>query len=198
MKPRSSTAAHLASLAMMGLLAACSTQMQPAQQAINEASNAVDAAAKDASRYVPEQLSPLEGRLTALKASFDQKDYATVLAGAPALVADATAVQKLAATRRQAAVQALTVQWQGMTASVPKLIDTVKTRVNALGGARHAPKNVNVAAAKPALEDATVLWEKAQASFTAGNIADAVSRGTDARAKAESAAADVNLKLKAG
>jgi hypothetical protein len=199
MKLRNSTATHLANVAMIGLLlSACSTQMQPAQQALDGASNAIDAAAADASKYAPEQLSPLVGRLTALKASFDQKDYVTVLAGAPALVANATAVQKVAAAKKQTAVQTLTVQWQGMTASIPKLIDTVKTRVNAIGKAKHAPKGVNMAAAKPALDDATVLWEKAQASFTAGNVADAVNQGTNAKAKAESAAADVQLKLKAG
>ncbi len=179
----------------MLLFAACADQMKPAQQALDGVDSAVSAAAPDAGKYMPDALTALQSKVTDLKASFDKRDYRTVLMGAPAVLADAQSLAKVAAAKKAEAMKALGNQWTDMAASLPKLVATVKARVDALSKVRHLPKGVDLAAAKSALAEATGSWEKAQAAFTAGNVGEAVNNAKDGKAKAEAAAAAVNLKL---
>lgn len=177
------------------LFAACADQMKPAQQALDGVDSAVSAAAPDAGKYMPDALTALQSKVTALKASFDKRDYRTVLMGAPAVLVDAQSLAKVAAAKKAEAMKALGNQWTDMAASLPKLVATVKARVDALSKVRHLPKGVDLAAAKSALAEATGSWGKAQAAFTAGNVEEAVNNAKDGKAKAEAAAAAVNLKL---
>jgi hypothetical protein len=179
----------------MLLFAACADQMKPAQQALDGVDSAVSAAAPDAGKYMPEALTALQSKVTALKASFDKRDYRAVLIGAPAVLADAKSLAQVAAAKKEEAMKALGSQWTDMASSLPKLVETVKARVDALSKVRHLPKGVDLAAAKSALADATGLWEKAQAAFAAGKVEEAVNNAKDGKAKAEAAAAAVNLNL---
>ncbi len=70
-------------------LTGCSNQMEPAKKAIAGIEAAVAAAGTDAQRYIPDDLKAVNDQLAGLKAKFDQKDYAGVIAGAPALLAKA-------------------------------------------------------------------------------------------------------------
>ena len=184
----------LLTVAML-LFAACANQMEPAKQALDGANSAVSAAAADAGKYMPERLSTLQRKLSDLKSSFDRKDYAAVLASAPAVVDQAKSLAQAAASKKAEVAQALDTQWTDLNSSMPQLIETVKTHVDALAKKKHVPKGVDLAAAKSALADATISWEKAQSAFTAGKVEEAVSNAKDSKAKAEAAAAAVNLKL---
>jgi hypothetical protein len=193
---RSPSICTYATLAMLAVLAAaCSSQMDPARQALASADSAVSAAAVDAARYMPEQQSSLQGRLADLKSAFDQKNYALVLARSPSLTADAQAVARGAAAKKASVMRSAAAEWIDLSASMPKLIDTVSKRVDALAKQRHVPKGVDLAAAHSALVDAADLWSKAQAAFGAGNVDDAVTAARQSRGKAQAAAAAVNLKL---
>ena len=184
----------LLTVAML-LFAACANQMEPARQALQGADSAVSAAAADAGKYMPEHLSTLQRKLSDLKSSFDRKDYAAVLASAPAVVDEAKSLAQAAASKKAEVAEALGTQWTDLNSSMPKLIETVKTRVDALAKKKHVPKGVDLVAASSALADATISWEKAQSAFTAGKVEEAVSNAKDSKAKAEAAAAAVNLKL---
>jgi hypothetical protein len=179
----------------MLLVAACANQMQPAQQALDGVDSAVSAAAPDAGKYLPDALTALQSKATALKATFDRGDYRAVLIGAPAVLADAKSLAQVAAARKAESMKALGSQWADAASSLPKLVETVKARVDALSKVRHLPKGVDLAAAKSALADATGLWEKAQAAFSAGKVEEAVSNAKEGKSRAEAAAAAVNLKL---
>lgn len=179
----------------MLLFGACANQMKPAQQALDGVDSAVSAAAADAGKYMPDALTALQSKVTALKASFDKGDYRAVLSGAPAVLADAKSLAQLAAAKKDEAMKALGSQWADMASSLPKLVETVKARVDALSKVRHLPKGADLAAAKSALADATGSWEKAQAAFTAGKVEEAVNNAKDAKAKAEAAAAALNVNL---
>ncbi len=177
------------------LLAACASQMEPAQTAIAGIESAISSASADASKFVPEQLSGVQAKLADLKADFDKKDYKAVLTGAPALLTEAQGLLGAAAMKKEEVMKALSADWTGMAASLPQLVATVKSRVDMLSKSHHAPAGVDLAAAKTNLADATTLWGKAQAAFSANNVEEAVNAAKEVKAKAEAAAAALKMKL---
>jgi hypothetical protein len=175
------------------LLAACSSQMQPARQAINDINSAVAATSEDAAKYIPEQLSDVQHKLADLNAAYDKKDYATVLAQAPAVLTEAQGLPAAAAAKKDEIAKALAAEWTRLSASVPQLVTSVKTRIDALSKSRRVPKDVNLSAAKSGLQDATVSWDQAQAASKVGNVAAAVAAAKDAKIKAETAASALKM-----
>ena len=174
------------------LLAACS-QMKPAQQALDDINNAVEAVPADDKPYIPDELSNVERKLAELQAFYDKKQYTAVLADAPALLSEAQGLPAAAATKKDETMKALAAQWNQLSASVPQMLTSLKTRLEALSKARRAPKGIDVAAAKAGLEDATVLWEKAQASFQSKQIESAVATANGAMSKAETTASTLKI-----
>lgn len=174
------------------LLAACANQMEPAKQALDDINRAVDAASADADKYIPDQVAGVEKKVANLNTAFEKKDYAAVMAGAPAVLAEAKGLAAAAAAKKDEVMKAQAGEWAGLSASVPQLVTSLKTRIDALSKTRHLPKGVDLTAGKSDFDDATVLWEKAQAAFKSGNLSDAVTAAEDAKAKAGAAA----LKLK--
>lgn len=179
------------------LLGACANQMQPAQQALDGVNNAISAVAPDAEKYMPGALAPLQSKAADLKASFDNKDYRAVLLGAPAVLADTNSLTQAVAIKKQKAMQVLASAWSQLAISVPKLVETVKERVDALSKSKHVPKGMDLAAARSALADATSTWAMAQASYAAGHVEDAVNSANVVKTKAEAAAEAIKLKLTA-
>ena len=179
------TAAFLA-VATALLLSACANQMEPAQQAIAGIDSAISAASPDAAKYIPDQLTAVQAKLADLKAAFDKKDYAAVLAGAPALLADAQGLLGTAALKKDEVLKAMTGEWNMLSTSVSTLVTAVSTRAAKLG--KHVPEGVDAAGL-------TALWSKAQGAFAAGNVEEAVTTAKDVKAKAEAAAAALKIKL---
>ena len=180
-------------LGIAAVLAACTTQMEPAKKAIDDISSTIEAASAEADKYIPDQVASVDRKLTDLYASFDKKDYAAVLAGAPAVLSEAQGLAAATAAKKDEIMKSQTSEWPGLSASVPQLVRAVKTRVDALSKTRRVPKGVDLAAAKSGLGDATVLWDKAQAAFQSNHVADAVTAAKDAKAKAEAAAAALKI-----
>jgi hypothetical protein len=178
------------------MLLACANQMQPAQAALDSARNAVNAAiAADASKYMPEHYQRLQAQLSATQAAFDRKEYAAVLNSAPSLTADANDIAQQSAAKKSAAMSTLAAQWNDISTAVPKMIDSVKARLSELTRSRHAPRGIDVATAQTDLSDASSLWNKAEASHSAGDVETAVNAAKDVKAKAEAAADALKLKL---
>jgi len=187
--------AGLLTVAAAMLLAACANQMEPAQTAIAGVESAINSASADAGKYVPDQLAAVQGKLADLKASFDKKDYQSVITSAPGVLSEAQGLLAAAAIKKEEVTKALTGEWTGMSASLPQLVSAVKSRVDVLSKSHKVPAGVDLAAAKSGLADATTLWGKAQAAFTSGNVADAVSAAKEVKAKAEAAATALKMKL---
>ena len=183
-------------LAMLAvLLVSCSSQMQPAEQERDAAQKAVEVAAPDAAAYMPERLKTLQDRLATLKSSFDQKDYASVLASGPGLVSDAASLQQQAATKKVEAETALSSQWTHLNAAVPGMFDAVKARIDELSKHKRTPKGIDLGEAHTALTQAEALWDQATASHTAGNMEPAIASAKNAQAKVQAAADALQLKL---
>ena len=71
-----------ASVAAM-LMFACSSQKDPAEQAIAKIDGALDAIHDTAAKYSPDTLQAVQGQVATIKQSFAKGDYAAVLSAAP-------------------------------------------------------------------------------------------------------------------
>jgi len=70
------------------LIGACTNQMEPAKNDLDAINSALTAATPDAQKYVPDQLASAQSDAAKLSASYDKKDYAAVVAGAPGVLAE--------------------------------------------------------------------------------------------------------------
>ena len=195
MKPTRNIAKYLALYSAAFLIAACANQMEPAKNALDNINTSLAAASPDAQKYVPDQLSSAQSKVAALTASFDKKDYAAVVAGAPAVLAEVNGLAGAAAAKRDEILKALGNEWRSLAASIPQSVTAVQTRIDDLSKTKHVPKDIDLAAAKSGLADATAAWDKAQSAFKSGDAPDAVPLAKDALSKVESAAAALKLNL---
>jgi hypothetical protein len=181
------------------ILAACAGQKEPAQKLIGDIQATVMAASPEAAKYIPDQLMDVQAQLAALKASFDKKDYAAVLSGAPPVLAVAESLATAAAEKKDAALKALNDKWTTLAGSVPEALTAIQNRIEFLGkkSNKKAAAGIDVDGAKSGLNDAMSLWSKAQAAFAAGNLDEAVKTAQDVKSKAEAVAAALKLDLSA-
>lgn len=177
------------------LFAACVNQMEPAKNALDNINSTLSAVAADAQKYIPDQYNDAQSKAAALTASYDKKDYAAVIAGAPAVLKEVNGLSGAIAAKKDEMVKALGNEWRSLAASVPQSVTAVQTRVDALTKSKRVPKDVDLNAAKSGLADANTAWGKAQDAFKAGNPEDAVAAGKDAQTKIASAAAALKLTL---
>jgi len=177
------------------LFVACANQMEPAKNALDNINTTLNSVSADAQKYVPDQFTQAQSKAAALSASFEKKDYAAVVAGAPAVLAEVRGLADAAAAKKDEMVKELGNEWRSLAASVPQALSAVQARVDALSKTKRVPKDVDLGAAKSGLADANSAWEKAQDAFKSGNPADAVTAGKDAQGKAASAAAALKLNL---
>jgi hypothetical protein len=177
------------------LFVACANQMEPAKNALDNINTTLNSVSADAQKYVPDQFADAQTKVAALTASFEKKDYAAVVAGAPAVLAEVNGLTGAAAAKKDEMVKALGNEWRSLAASVPQSLGVVQTRIDALSKTKHVPKDIDLGAAKSGLADATSAWDKAQEAFKAGNPADAVTAAKDAQGKVASAAAALKLNL---
>jgi hypothetical protein len=165
------------------LLAACASDQGPAEQALKAAEDALNSAAAQAAKYVPDQVKAAQDQLKGLKDSFAKGDYKTVLSGASDLTAKVKAMSAAAAAKQAE----LTKTWQDVSTGLPKVVDAIKSRVDILSKAKKLPATVDKAAvqgAKSGLEAIDKVWNDAQASFKSGNVADALAKAQTVKTQA--------------
>jgi hypothetical protein len=177
------------------LFAACASQVEPAKNALDNINTTLSAVSADAQKYVPDQFAAAQTKVAALTASFERKDYAAVVAGAPAVLAEVNGLSGAATARKDEMEKALGNEWRSLAASVPQSLGAVQSRIDALSKTKHVPKDIDLSAAKSGLADATSAWDKAQEAFKAGDPGDAVTAAKDAQGKVASAATALKLNL---
>jgi len=177
------------------LLVACANQMEPAKNALNNINAILSAASADAQKYIPDQLASAQSKVAELTASYDKKDYATVVTRAPAVLAEVNGLAGAASAKKDENLKELGNEWRSLSASVPVSVTAVQTRVDALSKTKHVAKDIDLNAGKSGLADATSAWDKAQSAFKSGNVEDAVTAAKDANSKLESAATALKVNL---
>jgi hypothetical protein len=189
------TVKYLALYSVAVLMVACANQMEPAKNALDNINATLAAASADAQKYIPDELTTAQSKVAALTASFEKKDYAAVVAGAPAVLAEVSGLAGAAAVKKDEVLKALGDEWRSLAVSIPQSVTAVQARIDALSKARHVPKDIDLTTAKSGLTDATSAWGKAQSAFKSGNASDAVTMAKDAKSKLDSAAAALKLNL---
>jgi hypothetical protein len=191
---------HYALISMAAIImAACAGQKGPAQKLIGDIESTVTAASAEATKYVPDQLADVQGKLGDLKASFDKQDYAAVAAGAPEVLSAARSLATAAAAKKDEILKALNDQWTGLAGSLPADVIAIQNRIDLLSkkSSKKLAAGIDLDAAKAGAGDASSLWSKAQAAFAAGNLDEAVSTAKDVKTKVEALAASLKLHLTA-
>jgi hypothetical protein len=195
MKSNQRIAGFLTLFSVAMLFVACANPMEPAKNALDNINATLNAVSADAQKYVPDQFAQAQSKVAELTSSFEKKDYAAVVAGAPAVLSQVKGLADAAAAKKDEMVKALGNEWRSLAASVPQALGAVQTRIDALSKTKHVPKDVDLSAAKSGLADATSAWDNAQEAFKSGNPADAVTAAKDAQGKISSAAAALKLNL---
>jgi hypothetical protein len=195
MKSNQGIAGFLALCSVTMLFAACTNQMEPAKNALDNIQVTLNSVSADAQKYVPDQYAAAQIKASALSASFDKKDYAAVVAGAPAVLAEVNGLGSAASAKKDEMLKAVGDEWRKLAVSVPKSLGAVQNQVDTLSKTKHLPKDIDLSAAKSELADATAAWDKAQEAFKEGNSADAVTQAKDAQGKLDAAASAVKVSL---
>jgi glutamine synthetase adenylyltransferase len=173
-------------------LAGCSGKKDAAQSLVWEIAATLSAAEPEAAKYIPEQLADVQTKLTDLRAAFDKKDYAGVIAAAPGVLDQAQALATAAAAKKDQILKAQNDAWTNLAAVLPDEVTALQGRLNELNSKKPVkkarsgtPKAVDLTAAGAAMTDITALWSKAQAAFAGGNLDEAVATATDVKARAD-------------
>jgi hypothetical protein len=180
------------------LLAACASQMEPAQRSISDIEAALSSAASDAAKYVPDQLTDVRRELGDLKATFDRQDYAAVLKAAPAVMERAQGLKSSAAAKKAELTQALSEEWSGLAARLPGFMTTIQNRIEFLAkrSSRRMAAGIDLDAARGSLSADLSVWSKAQAAFATGNLGEAVTTAKNLETSVEGLASTLNIELK--
>jgi hypothetical protein len=182
------------------MFVACAGQKEPAQKLISDIQSTVNAASTEAEKYVPVQLADVQSKLGTLKASFDQKDYAAVVANGPAVLTSAQSLATAAAAKKDEVLKTLNDSWTALSAELPADVAALQNRLEFLGkkANKKRAKGIDLDAAKSGLDDVNGVWSKAQAAFASNNLDEAVSTAKDVKAKVQALAATLKVDLPAG
>jgi hypothetical protein len=171
-----------AGLAVM-LMSACSSQKEPAEQAIARMDNTMSGIHDSAAKYAPDTLQAVEAQVATIKQSFAKGDYAGVLAAAPG-VNSSIANLRQDVSAKQSAVDAeaakVKQQWRNLTYEVPKLVAGLHAQVDTLSSGHGLPRGVTKASftsAKDGVASLDALWTEANSTVASGDYAGAVTKG---------------------
>jgi hypothetical protein len=183
--------AKFITLAAAVLMAACTSQKEPAEKAVAKIDASLEEIRKDAQVYAADQLLATETSVDRLKANLAKQDYGAVVMGAPSVSAEVSALKETiteAKADAEATVAAAQAEWTDLSAKVPTLVEKLQARVDQLAKTRKYPKGMDKAAfdaARNGFEELKTEWTEASNEFASGEAASAVRKARSAKAKAE-------------
>ncbi|HWZ62283.1 MAG TPA: hypothetical protein VNX02_04625 [Steroidobacteraceae bacterium] len=175
-------------------------QKGPAEQAVATAQTALSAVRDEAQKYDPEGLGSVEAQLGQMQDSFQKGDYAGVLAAAPAMNTAISGLKDKATQKKADAEAALAKakdDWGPASAAVPKMVDDIDKRVEALSKSKHLPKGVtkdSVAAAKTGLDSLKSTWADATNASNSGDYTTAMAKAQTVKDKAAEIMKSLDMK----
>jgi len=174
-------------LAAALLITACANKEEPAKQVVAGAETSIAEVREDATIYAPAELKAAEDKLAAAKENITWEKYQDVLDQGPELKASVTTLKDTVISKKTQ-VAAATHEWTTLTEEVPKVVQALESRVDALSKVRKLPPEVKketFEAAKTELETLKTTWAQAGAAFNAGQATEAADKGRAVKARAE-------------
>ena len=178
-------------LAAAAMLAACTSQKDPAEKAVAKIEASLNEIRSDAQVYAADQLLATETSVDRLKANLAKQDYSAVVVGAPSVTSEVAALKETVTQAKadaEATSAAAQAEWSDLSAQVPTLVEKLQARVDQLSKSRKYPKGMDKAAFDAARESFEALkteWTEASGEFASGEAASAVRKARGARSKAE-------------
>lgn len=197
-----SSAKLFACLAAASLvLAACANQKEPAEQTFAKVESSLAEFHADAEKYASEELKDVDADVANMKKNLANRDYGAVIMNAPSVSASITALKETVAQRKAESDQILAAaqsEWNDLSTSVPKAVETLQARVDQLSKTRKLPKGLDKAgfdAAKADFENMKSQWTQASAEFADGKVADAVRMARAIKAQSEELMTKLDAKM---
>lgn len=173
----------IALLVSISFLMACSSGKKEADVAIKAAEEAVNVTKAEAVKIVPDDVKSLENTLATVKEKFIKGEYKAVLGEATTLAGKAKEVLAAAKVKKEE----LTQKWTEISQRIPKMLEDIQRKVDVLSKAKKLPANITAekfAESKAGLLSTTDEWNKAQQSFSNGNLNYAVEVASSVKDKA--------------
>ncbi|HPX57259.1 MAG TPA: hypothetical protein PK425_12040 [Syntrophales bacterium] len=165
------------------LIACGSSEKGPAEMALKAAEEAVNATKAEIAKIAPDLVNSLENALASAKEKFNKKDFKAALEEAKALPAKAKEVLDAAKAR----TGELTKKWEEYSREIPKLMENLQGKVDALSKNAKLPADLTgdkFNEVKSWVSSASEEWAKALESFKAGSLAEAVTLAAAVKEKA--------------
>ena len=169
------------------LMTGCSSQKDPATNAVTQAEAAVAELRVDAAKFAPDELKSTEATLAKMKENLAKEDYKDVVAGVPQFNKEVATLKEVL-VGRQTQIIAATREWETLNAEVPKAVEEIQVRVDSLASSPKLPKEVDkheFEAAKASLETMKSDWAAATAAFSSGNATEAADKARGVQNKVD-------------
>jgi outer membrane murein-binding lipoprotein Lpp len=181
----------LAVVAATLIAGGCSQQKTNATKVLDAVDNSLADIKDDAARYAPDGLKGVQSQLDRLQASLKNKDYDDVIAGAPQLnkaVDSLRAAVKSGKEHARAATASAKNEWQSLSVEVPKLVDSIQSRVDELSKKKRLPMGVSkdeFEGAKTSLASMKSMWAEASDEFKSGKQVEAAQKAKTVKGMGE-------------
>jgi ABC-type transporter Mla subunit MlaD len=146
-----------------------------ATAAVGTAQTAFDAVKDQAMKVMPEETQKVSDAIAAAKTDIDQGKFTEAMEAAKTLPEQVKQLADQASKKKDE----LTANWTSMSAELPKAVDAVQQKVDALSKMKKLPAGLDATkfeGIKTALVSAKQSWADAQTAFQAGNLADAMGK----------------------
>ena len=167
------------------LMTGCTSQKDPAENAVMQAEAAMTELRVDAAKFAPDELKTTETTLAKMKDDLAKEDYKDVVAGVPQFNKEVATLRETL-VGRQTQIIAATREWETLNAEVPKAVEEIQVRVDSLASSPRLPKEVDkqeFETAKASLETMKTDWAAATAAFSEGNATEAADKARGVQEK---------------
>jgi hypothetical protein len=165
------------------LVAACTDAAKaPAEAAMAAAGTAVDSLKGDAAKFAPDAVKAVEASYASAKDLIAKQDYKGALAAAQDIPAKAKEALAKALANKDVLVKA----WNEAGASLTKMLDAAKSRIDILGQAKKLPAGMDkatLAQSQSSLASLQSGWAAATEQFKSGDMSGAVAKASALKAQ---------------